>query len=242
MLRTFFFIIAFFGSLLLSLILLIPYPFFRIFRMDRARRTYTRTAAHTWAKLMLKASGANLTIEGLENLPKEGSALFVGNHQSNIDILVILGVIPFSIGFIAKQELNLVPIMNLWMRIIKCVLINRKNMRDSSASIRKGVEHLKNGYSMVVFPEGHRSKGAPMKKFKSGSFKLSIESGVPIIPVVLCGTYHMLEETGRIKKADVKLSILPAVQPGIYQNDSQKLAEDVEKMIRDKLAVLESHV
>ncbi len=172
---------------------------------------FMQKASRIWARLMIRGTGSRLDVTGLQNIP-DSNVVVIANHQSQLDILAILAVIPRQIGFIAKKELAILPIMNLWMLILRCVFIDRKNMRKSARAIDRGVRNLKKGYSMVIFPEGTRSKGGPMKPFKPGSLKLAVRAQVPILPVTLDGTYRIFEEHYRIRPARIKVIIHPAVQ------------------------------
>jgi len=145
-------------------------------------------------------------------VPKEGAVVFVGNHQSNFDIAVLLGCINKSKGFLAKKELSIIPIIRSWMKKIECVFIDRGNLRQSVKAIQKCIDVLKNGQSMVVFPEGTRSRGPLMGAFKKGSLRIVEKSGVPVIPVTVNGTYRIMEANNRrIKPASVTVNIAPPI-------------------------------
>ena len=161
--------------------------------------------ATNWSKFIIKIAGLNLTVVGKENIPNE-PCLFVGNHQSNFDIPVILSNMNRTTGAVAKKEMEKIPIMSYWMRQIHCVFMDRKNPREALKAIAEGVENLKNGYSMLIFPEGTRSKSNNMGEFKKGSMRLAIKAGVPIVPVTLYDTYKAMEgNNGKIKKANAKI-------------------------------------
>lgn len=197
---------------------------------------YLQKAASIWARLILIAgSGSKVSVKGLENLPK-GNVLLVSNHQSQLDILTILGYIPKHTGFIAKIELTTLPIMNIWMLFLHCVYIDRKNMKKSAQSIDKGVHNLKKGYSMVIFPEGTRSKSHTIGNFKPGSLKLGTRAGVPIVPVTVDGTFHIFEEHYRIRPAKVRLTVHPPIYPDkLTDKEKSELSETIKKQIMTAL-------
>ncbi|SFU85989.1 1-acyl-sn-glycerol-3-phosphate acyltransferase [Clostridium sp. DSM 8431] len=175
---------------------------------------------HWWAKFVIKLSGCKVTVKGLENIPKDKTALFVANHQSNFDIPLLMAVIDTPKGFIAKKELEGIPLLSAWMRRIQCVFMDRKNLRQSAETIVKGINILKSGYSMVVFPEGTRSKGGKHGDFKAGSFKLATKSKSLIVPVTLNGTYKVLEENkNKIKASDLTVIIHKPIDPTVLSKD-----------------------
>lgn len=229
MVRTIYFYLCFVISLLFSSIYRIKIKLLTNKGDLKGRRDYIHKISHSWAKFIINASGAKVNIIGLENIPKDQTVLFVSNHQSNFDIPLLLGTIDVPKGFIAKKELEKWPLISTWMKYINCIFMDRDNLRKSAASIVEGINLLKSGYSMVVFPSGHRSKGKSIDEFKSGSFKLATKSKCPIVPLTINGTYKLLEENNnRIKSATVELIIHPPI--------------DVAKLNKDELENLPNNV
>lgn len=208
MLRT----LLFYPGIILSLIIS-PIGLIKVKYLEHKGRTKDRTIAiykitHNWAKFVIWLSGARVKVFGKENIPKDEAVLFVGNHQSNFDIPLILSNIDEPKGFIAKKELEKWPLISMWMKYINCVFMDRSNIRKSAEAIVKGIQILKSGYSMVIFPEGTRSKGKPVAEFKAGSFKLALKSKVKIIPVTINGSYKLLEANGgKIKASNIEIYI-----------------------------------
>jgi 1-acyl-sn-glycerol-3-phosphate acyltransferase len=191
---------------------------------------YAYETVRDWAQGVMKSAGAKVTVHGLENLP-DGNMLFVSNHQSNFDIPLLLAEIPVPKGFIAKKELANVPFISSWMKQINCLFMDRDDMKQSMQIILEGIKLLKGGYSMVVFPEGTRSKGGPVAEFKAGSFKLAVKSKVPVVPVTIDGTYKLLEGNGnRIKPADVNLYIHKPIDVTTLSKDE---IADLHNTVRD---------
>jgi 1-acyl-sn-glycerol-3-phosphate acyltransferase len=200
------------------------------------RRKCIHEVTYRWGKFILKAAGAKVNIVGKENIPKGQTVLFVSNHQSNFDIPLLLGAIDIPKGFIAKKELENWPFISTWMKYINCIFMDRDNLRKSAAAIVEGINLLKSGYSMVIFPEGTRSKGKPIDEFKGGSFKLAIKSKCPIVPLTINGTYKLLEENNnRIKGANIELVIHPPIDVvNLSKDDLEKLPETVHSIIISK--------
>lgn len=169
---------------------------------SKKREAYIHKVTTQWAKFVMKLSGAKITVIGEENIPKDQTVLFIANHQSNFDIPLIMSSIDVPKGFIAKKELEKWPMISTWMKYINCIFMDRSNLRKSAEAIVEGAKLLKNGYSMVIFPEGTRSKGGPVEDFKAGSFKLATKSKCPIVPVTIDGTYKLLEANKNWIKAD----------------------------------------
>lgn len=204
---------------------------------DKQKTTaYIHKVTSSWARFALKLAGAKVKVTGMENIPNDKTVLFVSNHQSNFDIPLLMGYIDVPKGFIAKKELNKWPFISTWMKYINCVFMDRHNLRQSAESIVQGINILKSGYSMVVFPEGTRSKGKPVDEFKAGSFKLSIKSKCPIVPITINGTYKLLEQNNnKIKAADIELIIHPPVDvTKLNKDELDKLPENVHSIITSK--------
>ena len=215
---------------------------FKAHYLERKNRTEDRTLllykiTHWWANFVLKLSGCKVHVEGLENIPKDRAALFVANHQSNFDIPLLMSVIDTPKGFIAKKELENIPLLSKWMKYIQCVFMDRNNLRQSAESIVKGINILKSGYSMVIFPEGTRSKGGQHSDFKAGSFKLATKSKSLIVPVTIDGTYKVLEESNnKIKASNLKVIIHKPIDPTTLSKDQlSNLHEDVQNIVFNSL-------
>jgi len=190
----------------------------------------------TWAQYVAKVIGANITIKGQENIPKDQAVVFIANHQGYVDIVSILGFIDKPAAFMAKAEIKKIGFVAKWMELMQCTFLVRKNPRQSVQAMHDAIESVKKGYSLVIFPEGTRSKGGPIKKFKPGSFKLAFNSKAPIIPITIDGTWHFFEEHNRIRPGSATLTI----HPPIYTNNLTKeerflIPEQVQKIIEKDL-------
>ncbi|MBL4938383.1 1-acyl-sn-glycerol-3-phosphate acyltransferase [Clostridium sp. YIM B02515] len=189
------------------------------------------------AKSLVDVTGSTVKLIGEENIP-EGSCVFVGNHQANYDILAMLGYVNKPIGFIAKKELMKLPGVNYWMKQIHCVFMDREDPRDSVRSIIQGVENLKKGYSMVIYPEGTRSKGPDMGEFKKGAMKLATKAGVAIVPVTINNTYEIFEAQNGKKVKASKVDIIfskPIETKGLTKEEQSNLSENIKAIIQENL-------
>lgn len=192
-----------------------------------------------WASHVLNYVGAKINVVGKENIP-QGACLYVANHQGFFDIPIIVESVGTSVGFIAKKELLKFKVLTYWMNQMHCILMDRSNIRESMKAINEGVENLKSGYSMVIFPEGTRSKGPSIGEFKKGSLKLALKSGVPIVPVAIDGSYKLREgnEKSRIKPGEVKVTICkPIHTENLSREEQTKLTEIVRDVIAKNITI-----
>lgn len=190
-----------------------------------------------WAAGRIRDSGARITIHNQERIPADSNVLFVSNHQSDFDIAIFMALINKDTGFVAKIEMDKVPVLRTWMRNIRCVFLDRNNLRQSVKTIAEGVEILKSGYSLTVFPEGTRSKSQSIGDFKPGAFNLATRSGVMIVPVTVSGSYKIMEaNNNRIVPADVDVYIHePVKTTNLSKDDIKALPGRIKSIISSRL-------
>lgn len=146
-----------------------------------------------WSKNRVKDTKSEVVVYGKENIPRNGNALFVSNHLSNLDFAVLLSEIQLPVGFLAKIELKKIPLIRTWMEYINCLFMDRSDIKQQVKTITEGITLLKSGHNLIVFPEGTRSKTGKIGEFKAGSFKLATKAKVPIIPITITGTNEVVE-------------------------------------------------
>lgn len=198
----------------------------------------TAQTARRWALSLLKPAGVTVSVTGQEKIPGQSPVLFVSNHQGNFDIPILLGHIDQPKAFIAKIELLKLPMIRTWMKHMKCVFMDRSDVRQSLKVINQAADYLKAGYSMVIFPEGTRSKGENLGEFKAGSLKLALKAGVPIVPIAIDGSYRIMEQNGfRIRPAHVNITIFdPIFTEGLSKEAAAELPEKVKNIIQKGLS------
>jgi len=201
----------------LYLIMVLPAYFKanRLFKEGKLeeRDVLVSSMASKWARDLLRLAGAKVKVIGAENVPLNDAVLFVSNHQGNFDIPILLGFINKPKAFIAKIEMLKMPIIRTWMKQMNCVFLDRHNLRQSLRVMNEAAENLKKGYSMVIFPEGTRSKGKQMGEFKAGSLKIAAKANVPIVPVAIKGSFKLMEQNGFIiKPAEVEVIISEPIE------------------------------
>lgn len=229
------FIYLIFGLYMLYSLLLAAKLFFilKIYGQEAADR-YAVKKGHGWGKFVIGLAGLNIKVIGKENLPQD-TFLIVADHQSFLDIPVLLGIIDRPLGFVSKKEVEKVPILSFWMKRLHCVFMDRENIREAIKAINEGIENLKKGYSMVIFPEGTRSKGKDIKEFKKGSLKLGTKANVPIVPITIEGTYKVWEEDhGLLKRADIIIQVSEPVNiSSLSKEELNNLSETIRQTIVD---------
>lgn len=239
--------IIWYSSFIFSLICTIP-KMIKVKNVDKKidskeekikRDSYVFNFVKNWSKKRLDIAGADVHLKGIENIPENEPVLFMSNHQSNFDIAIFLGCIDTKKGFVAKLELGKIPILNKWMRNIDCVFMDRSSVRKSAYAIAEATKLLKKGRSMVIFPEGTRSKTGELGDFKSGSFKLATKSKSKIIPVTINNSRYLMEENNNmIKPASVEIYIHPPVETAnLNKNEEDELPNKIKSIIGSKLVV-----
>lgn len=239
MTRTVLWYVSFWLLQLLSTLCLPVYFLLGLLGLKAVREKFIYLTARTWARLLIGIAGGRVEVTGLENMPAASGLLFVSNHQGSFDIPLLMGYVPGLKGFVAKKEVSRLPIVGIWIKLLRCIILDRRDLRQSARAIARGVSDLRAGRSLIVFPEGTRSKSRAMNRFKDGSFKLATRSGAPIVPITIDGSYRLLEgNRGRITPGKVRLHIHPAVgSRNLNEAEKKALTGTVRSIIASKLAV-----
>ena len=192
-----------------------------------------------WINDAIEIFDMHLDIKGRENIP-DCPCVFIANHQGYADILALLKAFEgHATGFIAKDGFVKTPILGAWIVRSRGLFIptDSRDPRESLRIINEGVELIKKGFSLTIFPEGKRSWSSVMDPLKPGSFKLATKAGVPIVPVTIDGTYRMFEDNGCITTGQAASVTIhsPIETAGLSRNEQAELHSIVEEIIRSAL-------
>jgi len=189
--------------------------------------------ARAWAKSILFVSGIHVHINGLENLNVGGSCILMPNHQSNFDIPVLLGCLPVQFRWLAKAELFKIPIFGRGMRGCGYISIDRSNRKSAFKSLTEAATKIRNGVSVLIFPEGTRSWDGKILPFKKGGFVLSVDAGVPIVPIVIFNTWSIMHKgTLLVRRRSVRMDILAPIPTSDY---TRKTKDDLMDTVRNTI-------
>lgn len=146
-------------------------------------------------KIILWICGTKVIVIGEENVPTDRPVLYVANHKSLFDVLITYIRCPRRTGYVSKDIIEKVPSLNLWMKRLYCLFLNRTDIKQGLKTILAGIDNIKNGISMCIFPEGTRNKTEDLVlPFKEGSFKMAVKTGCPIVPMALTNTSAIFED------------------------------------------------
>lgn len=182
--------------LILYLILSIPVFLVEwiIGKFNRRAKDISSLRIVQWGfKVILKMTGVTTTVIGEENVPDE-PVLFIGNHRSYFDILLTYSRCRRLTGYVAKKEMEKIPLLSTWMKNLYCLFLDRDNMKEGLKTILQAIDYVKNGISICIFPEGTRNRtDAPLLEFHAGSLKIAEKAQCPIIPMTIANAEQIFE-------------------------------------------------
>lgn len=196
------------------------------------RGYFAHWCARMWSRLILVTTGVTVDIEGLERLTPGRTYVFVSNHQSIYDIPILFWSLPFQLRIIAKQSLGNFPFLGWHLRRTGHMLVDRS--RPDRARIFKWASHLTSqGLSLIVFPEGTRSRDGRVGRFKGGSFFLALQAGLPVVPLSVVGSRHVMLK-GRLATYPGHVTLVvhdPIDTTGMADADPREFGERVREVI-----------
>ncbi len=196
--------------------------------------------ARIWGKVCLLVNGVRLKLEGLEHLHKEGPYIFMSNHQGSYDIFSILGYLPFQFKWLAKKELFSIPVLGWGMTAVGYISIDRAGTRETVEAMNKAARKIREGMSVVIFPEGSRSPDGSIQPFKKGGFTLAIKSKVPIVPVAIAGSREIIpKDKWTVSPGDIRIRIgQPIETEYCSMKDRNSLMEKVNEAISSQFKMI----
>jgi 1-acyl-sn-glycerol-3-phosphate acyltransferase len=233
------FIAVFTPLLSLSILLFAPFD-------DREGKIAYRFG-RLWTWLVLKIGAVRLNVTGLERLDASRPYIFIANHQSHIDIPVLVQSLPgFQLCWIAKKTLAYVPFFGWALLASRHILIDRADRAAAMASLTKAKKKLAAGVSVVIFPEGTRGFHGRLGRFKRGAFLLAIKSKTPIVPVTISGSWRILgKKEWRLRSGEIEVFVHePVAVERFGGKDSEEMMERVRAIIESRCRVgdeMENH-
>ena len=203
-------------SLLIAILSILVYP------VD-FRHKVSNFLMKVWTNFVLFIYGIKVNVYGSENIDPSKGKIYISNHASYMDIFVQLAKLPDNVRMIYKKEINRIPILGWAMLCAGFVPIDRVNIRDAMRSLDKAAVKIKKGLSVVIYPEGTRTKTGSIDEFRRGMFFLADRSEADIIPVSLSGTFELMPiGTAKVKSGTVNMVIGKPVR---YRKDKELLSE-----------------
>lgn len=198
-------------------------------------------------RFILWLTGVKVTVIGEENVPKDQPVLYIGNHRSFFDILLTYTRCPGLTGYVAKAEMEKIPLLSNWMRYLHCLFLDRKDIKKGLQTIKEGIEKIKSGISICIFPEGTRNRSESdleLMEFHEGSFKLATRTGCPIIPIALNNTVSIFEKQfPKIRKTHVVIEYCKPIYPAeLSKEDKKFIGKYTQNIILEALKKNESLV
>lgn len=223
----------------LFLILSIPIMLIEwiIGKFNQDAKDKSSLAIVNWAfKGVIFLSGIKVIVKGEENIPKDTPVLYVGNHRSYFDIVLTYVRVPRITGYVAKKETDKVPLLNVWMRNLHCLFLDRDNIKEGMKTILSAIEKMKSGKSICIFPEGTRNKKVDtFLPFHDGSFKIAEKAGMPVLPMTLVGTGECFEDHfPKVTKGTVIIEYgKPFYIKDLDKEDKKRIGEYTKEIISE---------
>ena len=175
--------------------------------MDTVEQIVNKHIPH-WSRQILHITGVQLLVEGLDNIPKDTACVFVGNHRSYYDIPLLLAGLDRPHGILAKEELEKIPLLNRWMKLLGCVFVQRDKGEEGGAG-----------------------------EFKQGAFRIAVKTGAPVVPVAITGARALFENNGNLcHPGTVRIKVLPPIQTaGMSRAEQKQLPDAVRQTILAEL-------
>ena len=187
-------------------------------------------------------AGTRLTVIGKEKVPEDEAVLYISNHRSIFDIVLLFPLLNNPTAILAKKSIEKVPVISRWMKVVRCQFLDRNDIKQGLQCILNCIRFAKEGESVLIFPEGTRSKTRDMGEFKDGSFKVAQKSGCRIVPVAVTNTDQIFEahlpwlaaQNVTIEFAEpIDMKELPAEEKKHIGEYVHKLVEDMYIRNRD---------
>lgn len=203
------------------------------------RQKYFHRAAQIWSRLMVAAAGIKVSVEGLDNLPRDRAVILAANHQSVADIPILLAFLPGQFRFIVKREFFKTPLLGWYIKQTGYPSIDRREGRSAHQTLEEVTAMVRGGTSVLIFPEGTRSTDGNLQEFKRGAVSVALGSGADLIPVAISGSYAIMPRKSYVfypQKVTLKIGTpltlnYPRIDKEAYNAGTLMLHEAIRSML-----------
>ncbi|HEY2973866.1 MAG TPA: lysophospholipid acyltransferase family protein [Pyrinomonadaceae bacterium] len=195
------------------------------------------------ARNWLRLSGAKVHVTGAEHLEPKQTYVFISNHRSYLDTATLFVYTGRRLGLLAKKELLNVPILGYGMGFVNIMAIDRSNRERARQTVEAATARIRSGRSFAVFAEGTRARPGSFLPFKKGAFYMAAQAGVPIVPVAIKNTDHLMGKgTGEARAGTIEMVMLPPLSTAGYSTDEdvKELVNRVHSLIGQELGILQT--
>jgi 1-acyl-sn-glycerol-3-phosphate acyltransferase len=221
------------ATLVLGMLTFVAYPF------DRRGRV-GHQCARLWGKIALLANRVKVRVEGMERLNGKGPYIFMSNHQGYYDIFTLVSHLPYQFKWLAKKELFSVPFLGWTMAAVGYISIDRGGTRETVEAMNEAARKIRDGMSVVIFPEGSRSPDGSIQPFKKGGFTLAIKSKVPIVPIAISGSGDIMPKNKwTVTAGGIRMFVGPPIEIQQYSlKDRESLMRSVRETISENFRLI----
>ena len=185
-----------------------------------------------WCRLLCQLNGVKVEINGLENILSDRPQIFVSNHQGYFDIFALSGYLPVQIRWIAKSSLFKIPFLGWAMMAAGYIPVERDNRKKAYEAFNKTLEKIKEGCSIIIFPEGTRSEDGEIGPFKKGSNLIASRTKSPMVPVTIIGSGDIIKKgSARINPGSIQVVISPPVEPSADKKRNEEVLQSIRETI-----------
>jgi 1-acyl-sn-glycerol-3-phosphate acyltransferase len=201
------------------------------------KRNLVHYIGRFWALLNVYLSGTRLVIRGREKIEKGCSYIVMANHQSLFDVWALIGMLPLQLRWIIKSDIKKMPIFGYALERMGHIYVDRRRRKDTALSLEEALQKMGERASVVIFPEGTRSKDGHLQKFHKGGAIIAIRSGVPILPVTVNGGRFVLpKDTLALMPGKIEVVVGDVIDPGMFdENSKDELMRAVKSAIGKNL-------
>ncbi len=184
------------------------------FILEPFRGTLLHLAQRAWGYGIARLGCTRIDVTGLENIPRDRGVVFFANHTSAFDVYILSGIIPGRKTYFSKRILFYIPLVGLVMWLSGSIPVDRSNPRQALKAVAKATERVRRGLSLVIFPEGTRSRDGRLQPFKSGASRIPIHAGSLVVPVTISGAARIMHKGSMLlHRGPVTVHFSPPVSP-----------------------------